>query len=1231
MQVIEHYNPFDLSEFEVFEIEAANGRLWEAFVDWYDSRYTGTENRVEHVLLNGTPQRMPIDKRWPPVVILDNSEIRIVMRVGDPFTIIAVTLSVLSIASVTLMPTPKGPQGDSISPTYSLQAQQNQARPGAPIPIHYGRVRVWPDLAAPGYNNYINDEQYLYQLFCIGAGEFSFETLQIEDTDVDNFDDITYEYYYNAPVTLFPTAVTTSGEVANQVLEYDNNTGPFNVNASGTEINRIEVDLVWPSGLFRARDDGDISLEICSLAIEYQEIDGSSNPVPSPAVFTTLFSGLVQRVQRSPVRITFGADVPAGRYRVQVRRGDEDINGPVRFNRVQWEALRGYHEDDAITYTGKTMLAIRAKATSNLSGSSQRRFNVVATRKVPIYTGSPLAWTAVTATSEIAWALADVVRNDYGIGQVDARLDLTQLLALDAIWQARGDEFNFRFDTPVTAWEALTVIARAGRAFPVRNNNIISFVRSSALSTPTALFNRRNMVLDTVKVEYNLNEEETHDAISARFIDPANNWKENTVLCQPPTSSAANPKQVLYRGVTTKGQAYREGVYEAEALLKQRKAIVFETELEGLIPQKGDLIIVADEDFNLDGGSELVAVSGTVLTPQERPDWTDSSPETVHAIRLRKPNGDVDGPYTVTRGSPDTQMILTAPLSWTPDTDGDTTRTIFQFGTISSVLSQWVISKIRPLGGNKVSIRALNYVASVHTVDTGSPPADNNPAVIATSDDAPVIAHLILENTTNPAIIRASWSPAPGATEYVVEMAFDASPLEFHHVATITRNQLDIPTTTGVVYIRVAAIGRARGPWKTDSLTAKSYSETSPTGVTATASLVLTTTGDYQTNITLSFTPVGDDYLVVGYEAQYQLARHNGAWQPLFYGKENSFEFRTSEIGQHQFRVRSVYVRSQGSPETVVASDWAETSITNLGTYTSIASVGLPTPESPTLFITADESQELAEIRVRVGYSQGSPETAIPDAFVIFYSAEERPNQLGILTDNGSDKLYLDPSNADTGIAGSFTLLVGAGSTDDVIIYSDPSGAIDIDLSGVWWVNVSSNASPDLGDTRYFKVFEASATEIKLAPGDELPFVPQAGDTINILELDWHDARLAEFKLAYINGEVIKHSGLDYDGQYYLEAVTRGAEGTTQADQSGQTADYFPALGPDTYAIVIDMAEFQTDSDGNLVYAGTIDLRLPGQFSWAAVSCAFFRRGTTSSNAQYARSNIVPLVIGGPA
>ena len=94
------------------------------------------------------------------------------------------------------------------SPTYSMQAQGNAARLGSPIPVNYGRMRIYPDFAATPYTEYESNEQYLYQLFCIGQGQNNVSEIRLENTPLENFDEATTEIIPPmGKVTLFHTAV----------------------------------------------------------------------------------------------------------------------------------------------------------------------------------------------------------------------------------------------------------------------------------------------------------------------------------------------------------------------------------------------------------------------------------------------------------------------------------------------------------------------------------------------------------------------------------------------------------------------------------------------------------------------------------------------------------------------------------------------------------------------------------------------------------------------------------------------------------------------------------------------------------------------------------------------------------------------------------------------------------------------------------------------------------------
>ncbi len=118
-----------------------------------------------------------------------------------------------------LMPMQQPRSAASPSPTYTIGAQGNMARIEQAIPVQYGRLLAWPDLAAQPYTEYAGNEQYLYQLLCLGCGEYDIEEIRIEDTPISAFSEVETEIVPpGSDVTLFPTAVITSVEISGQEL-----------------------------------------------------------------------------------------------------------------------------------------------------------------------------------------------------------------------------------------------------------------------------------------------------------------------------------------------------------------------------------------------------------------------------------------------------------------------------------------------------------------------------------------------------------------------------------------------------------------------------------------------------------------------------------------------------------------------------------------------------------------------------------------------------------------------------------------------------------------------------------------------------------------------------------------------------------------------------------------------------------------------------------------------------
>ena len=702
------------------------------------------------------------------------------------------------------------------SPTYTLAAQGNSARLDAAIPAHYGRHIAYPDFAAQPYAEFVGNEQFLYQLLVLGQGEYSIESINIADTPISSFEEITYEVVPpGGTVSLFPANVVTSVTVAGQEALTGVALGPFTANASATLANYIGIDVVCPKGLYYANDSGTLTEKSVVFLVEAQVIDGSGAPVGG---WTTLATETITAATNTAQRQSFRYPVTAARYQVRLTRTDTKDTSPRAGHDLNWAGLRAYLPGSQ-AYGAITVIAMRCKATNNLSAQASRKINVIATRKLPIWNPST-GWSAATATRSIAWAFADACRSAYGGKLANNQVPLAQLYALDAIWTSRGDTFDGRFDNTQTLWEALTQIARAGRAKPYQQGGAVQIVRDGAQSVPVALFSPRNTVKGSLKIDYLMPTDATADAVTVSYFDAAT-WKPAEVTAALAGSSLANPAKVQLFGCTGRDQAHREGMYIAACNRYRRKPMVFSTEMEGFIPTFGDLVAVSSDRLTHAQSGEVIGWNaGTkTLTLTEPLTWT---PGQAHYIGLRRRDGSFSGPWAATAGADSYTAILVASPDITPYTGSNEERTYFTFGIATAYRQLALVTSAKPRGNNLVELALINEDALVHAADGGAVPAPPAAWLLPKVPTVPAVTGLNVVQGGTPAapVLAISWQPAAGADHYLVYQSADG--VAWTGAGSSATSSFSLPVQPGAIQIRVAGVGIARGAWATWSGTAGS-------------------------------------------------------------------------------------------------------------------------------------------------------------------------------------------------------------------------------------------------------------------------------------------------------------------------------------------------------------------------------------------------------------------------
>ena len=719
-------------------------------------------------------------------------------------------LTIASIAAGIAMQPPEMSTGRQPDPTYSLNGANNQLKLNNPIEVAYGRNKLWPSYASRPFTRYLGNEQYLYQLLCLGQGEFDIEGVFIDDTNINDFLEIEYEVVEpNQPVTLIPTNVVTSVEVSNIELEgagWDtetNWTAPFNANPSGTLATQLEVDLIHTTGIYYQDSKGGTWSQRASALFQYQKIDDSGTPI---GAWTTLKNYDEDAYSLSPLRKTFKATVDAGRYRVRARRTNADSTSTRDQDTIAWGALRAVLEDTT-DYGNVTLIAIKAKASNNLNSNSSNKVSCIATRKLQIYSGGVWsAWTTETATRNPVWAFCDAVRADYGAKLADTYLDLTSLVSIAQDLDDEEITFDWVFDQKSTLWEVLTVIAKVTYGSPTIQGSIFSIIRDIERTLPSGVFNQENIVKGSLQWNVRLFEQGEYDSVEIEYIDETT-WKAETVVCSVESSPEENPEKIKLIGCMNRDKAYQYGLYLAAAKRYRRETINFSTGKEGLIPTFGDLISISHDVPRWGSGGYVVDIDGLIIETSEPVSFGTGN----HYIILRKKDGTATGPLLVTSGIDSYHVALADALEDSFYFDDVNEPPFYHFGKADLWAKLAIVTSTKP-NGKQVEIQAIPYDTRLYQFYEEVAPELGSTTVIPVPALPTVTGLTVSELPSSLTQVLVSWNVADGAKAYVLERkSGDAE--NWETVVTTTNNGFVLTVEPIYLFLRVAGLNIGRGAW----------------------------------------------------------------------------------------------------------------------------------------------------------------------------------------------------------------------------------------------------------------------------------------------------------------------------------------------------------------------------------------------------------------------------------
>jgi len=479
--------------------------------------------------------------------------------------------------------------------------------------------------------------------------------------------------------------------------------GPFETCKAGQQGTVLELDFVFPGGLFTMDGSGNLGAATVSVRVQYQSIDvNTGTPTGTPTDVTETFTATSNTAQR----FTRARTLPLGRYMVRAARLTASDGKANTSDHVVWSGLKfqlAPPPAGTVVYGDVTLVALRLKATNGVSSNAAGSIRFRVTRRLaPLGLGTP------AATVNPADAFVDIVTARYG-GNRPRNADE---LDLDALTDARtkwagANGFNGVFDQASTVWEALGLSLQCVNAAPLPVGSRMSLVHDGPQAVPAQLFTDANIVAGSLVVTESFDTDGTPQGLRVTYRDPRT-FSEAALLT--PIDAPDYVSLNLF-GCTSATVAQQIATTAANKRRLQRSALTFSTELEGLQCLPGDRIAVQAGMMDWAQVARVVRVVARNVTLDRPLTWVAGA---THAVQLRDTEGTPTRLVGVARGASDAELVLPSDPPFTlQGATSSMEATQLAFGVAGGEVTDWSVVKMTPSGASTVQIEAVNYAPAV--------------------------------------------------------------------------------------------------------------------------------------------------------------------------------------------------------------------------------------------------------------------------------------------------------------------------------------------------------------------------------------------------------------------------------------------------------------------------------------------------------------------------------------
>ncbi|MBA8734236.1 host specificity protein J [Chromobacterium violaceum] len=482
-----------------------------------------------------------------------------------------------------------GGRGDAnISQNYALSGARNRARTYAPMPLVIGQRRFVPDAGGNPFTEFAGQDQYLYQVYHFGLQpDLQLTDIRIGDTPIGAYQGVEL------------THAGVDGRLPPVFGNVNMDTGREIKNADGWVVRQVARDTI-AIGMdlqgvgYYANDRGDMEWRNVDTEIQYRRLpDGAWQPYGGDQYGKYRLAGN----SITPVRRSLMHELPAAQYEIRVRKISGDISSSRERNDFALAGLRAYRQDTT-NYAGQRRVGLKIRASSQLNGAVDE-LSAMAVASCPVWTGS--GWATQPTTNPAWWylwfargAFDAQGRRMYGAGLSDSRIDIDAIKIWAAWCDAKKLSVGLVLDRAYNIADVLAMIARCGRARYTWQTGKLGVIWDAADLPVVAVFGPANIRAGSFRIEYTA--EQTADEVVVNFSNPARGFELDQVRVPVPGVTApTNPVTLDFVGCCDANMAGREANLIAASQLYHRRRVSWETDFEGLVATRGDVVLLSHD------------------------------------------------------------------------------------------------------------------------------------------------------------------------------------------------------------------------------------------------------------------------------------------------------------------------------------------------------------------------------------------------------------------------------------------------------------------------------------------------------------------------------------------------------------------------------------------------------------------------------------------------------------